>query len=71
MSPQSNTSYGVFRTRKSTPIVALLSSSGTHCSSENRRRRQDFPTDIFPIRRSFTFVVEGGGDMLVIGIGAR
>lgn len=41
-------------TRKSTPMVALLSSSGSHCSSEKRRRRLDLPTDEFPIRRSLT-----------------
>lgn len=43
-------------TRKSTPIVALLSSSGSHCSSEKRSNRLDLPTEEFPMRRSFTLI---------------
>ena len=42
-------------TRKSTPIVAVASSSGIHASSENRSNRLLFPTDALPIRRSLTF----------------
>lgn len=42
-------------TRKSTPIVAVASSSGSHCSSEKRSNKLLFPTDEFPIIRSFTF----------------
>jgi hypothetical protein len=52
-------------TRKSTPIVALLSSSGSHCSSENRSNRLDFPTDEFPMRRIFTFM--GWFALVVVG----
>ena len=43
-------------TRKSTPIVALLSSSGSHCSSEKRSNKLDFPTEEFPISRSLTLM---------------
>lgn len=43
-------------TRKSTPMVAFDSSSGSHCSSEKRRRRLLLPTEELPIRRSLTFM---------------
>lgn len=46
----------VKRTRKSTPMVALLSSSGSHCSSENRSNRLDFPTEELPMRSNLTFM---------------
>lgn len=46
----------VKHTRKSTPIVALLSSSGSHCSSENRRRRLLLPTEEFPMSKSLQFM---------------
>lgn len=52
-------STGAALTRKSTPIVALASSSGSHCSSEKRRRRLLFPTDELPISRSLQLM--GGG----------
>lgn len=45
-------------TLKSTPIVALLSSSGNHCSSENRSKRLLFPTEELPISRSLTLIVD-------------
>ena len=45
-------------TRKSTPIVALASSSGSHCSSENRTRRLLLPTEEFPIRSSLQLIIE-------------
>ena len=58
------------RTRKSTPIVALDSSSGSHCSSENLRRRLLFPTDEFPMRRSLTlmgaFALSCGCDIVLV-----
>lgn len=41
-------------TLKSTPIVALASSSGSHCESEKRSKRLLLPTDAFPMRRSLT-----------------
>ena len=43
-------------TRKSTPIVALDSSSGSHCSSENLSNRLLFPTDEFPMRSNLTLI---------------
>ena len=43
-------------TLKSTPIVALLSSSGSHCSSENRNSKLDLPTDELPISKSLTLI---------------
>src|SRR5262245_274949 len=49
-----------YLTRKSTPIVALLSSSGNHCSSENRKSKLLFPTDELPMSRSFTLMGEDG-----------
>lgn len=45
-------------TLKSTPIVALLSSSGSHCSSENLSNILLFPTEEFPISRSLTLTVD-------------
>ena len=48
------------RTLKSTPIVALASSSGINCLSEKRRRRLLFPTDEFPISRSLTLISSCG-----------
>jgi hypothetical protein len=44
------------RTRKSTPIVALASSSGNHCLSEKRSKRLLFPTDELPMRSSLTLM---------------
>ena len=44
------------RTRKSTPIVALASSSGNHCLSEKRNKRLLFPTDELPMRSSLTLM---------------
>ena len=44
------------RTRKSTPIVAVASSSGNHCLSEKRSKRLLFPTDEFPMRSSLTLM---------------
>jgi hypothetical protein len=51
------------RTLKSTPMVADASSSGSHCSSEKRRRRLLFPTEEFPMRRSLTLIVS---DMRIV-----
>jgi hypothetical protein len=45
-------------TLKSTPIVALASSSGNHCSSENRIKRLDFPTEELPISNNLQFIGE-------------
>jgi hypothetical protein len=45
------------RTLKSTPIVADASSSGNHCSSENRKRRLLFPTEELPMSKSLTLIV--------------
>jgi hypothetical protein len=56
------------RTLKSTPIVALASSSGNHCLSEKRRRRLLFPTDEFPISSSLTLMSSCG--RVGCGIGA-
>jgi hypothetical protein len=58
-------------TRKSTPIVALASSSGNHCSSENRIRRLLLPTEEFPIRSSLQLMIEfvvaiGEGEEMVV-----
>ncbi len=47
---------GDVRTLKSTPIVALASSSGNHCLSEKRSKRLLFPTDELPISRSLTLI---------------
>lgn len=44
----------VAHTRKSTPIVAVASSSGNHCSSENRSNKLLFPTEEFPMSSSLT-----------------
>ena len=44
------------RTRKSTPIVALASSSRNHCLSEKRNNRLLFPTDELPMRRKLTLM---------------
>ena len=58
---------GVLRlTRKSTPIVALASSSGNHCSSENRMRRLLLPTEEFPISSSLQLMI---GFVAAIGEG--
>ena len=48
------------RTRKSTPIVALLSSSGSHCSSENRSSKLLLPTEELPISKSLQLIGAGG-----------
>lgn len=45
-------------TRKSTPIVALASSSGSHCSSEKRSKRLLLPTLELPISRSLTLIAD-------------
>ncbi len=45
-------------TRKSTPIVAVASSSGSHCSSLKRSRRLLLPTLELPMRRSLTLMAE-------------
>ena len=37
-------------------MVALDSSSGSHCSSEKRRRSELLPTDELPMRRSLTLM---------------
>jgi hypothetical protein len=46
-------------------MVALLSSSGSHCSSEKRSRRLLFPTDELPMSNNLqligTFLDEGVG----------
>jgi hypothetical protein len=55
------------RTLKSTPIVALASSSGNHCLSEKRRRRLLFPTDEFPISSSLTLISSCGRDGCGVG----
>jgi hypothetical protein len=44
------------RTRKSTPIVALASSSGNHCLSEKRNNRLLFPTEELPMRSNLTLM---------------
>src|ERR1700722_18274550 len=54
-------------TRKSTPMVALVSSSGSHCSSENLRSKLLFPTDELPIRRSLQLM---GGAACWFSMGA-
>ena len=46
-------------TRKSTPMVELDSSSGSHCSSENLKSRLLFPTEELPISKSLQLT---GGD---------
>ena len=55
-------------TLKSTPIVALASSSGNHCSSENLSNRLLLPTLEFPISSNFTFI--GDVEVFVTPIGA-
>ena len=54
------------QTLKSTPIVALASSSGTHClstsGSANRSSKLLFPTLEFPIRSSLQLMVCGLDD---------
>ena len=50
----SNPHQGRQLTRKSTPIVAVASSSGIHCSSEKRKRRLLLPTDALPMSSSLT-----------------
>ena len=55
-------------TRKSTPIVALLSSSGSHCSSEKRRSKLLFPTEEFPINSSLQLI--GGAEGVGLSVGA-
>jgi hypothetical protein len=57
------------RTRKSTPIVALVSSSGNHCSSENLSSKLDLPTEELPIRRSLTLIM-GWFDVVNVVVGA-
>ena len=37
-------------------MVALASSSGSHCSSEKRKRRLLLPTEELPMRRSLTLM---------------
>jgi hypothetical protein len=49
-------------TLKSTPIVALASSSGNHCWSEKRNSRLLLPTDELPMISSFT-LMGGSCDM--------
>lgn len=46
-------------------MVALDSSSGSHCSSENRRSRLLFPTDELPISSSLQLM--GGPDVAELG----
>lgn len=40
----------ILHTRKSTPIVAEASSSGSHCSSVNLKSKLLFPTEEFPLK---------------------
>lgn len=47
-------------TRKSTPMVAVASSSGIHCSSEKRKRRLLLPTDALPMSSSLTLTGVAG-----------
>lgn len=50
----------VTRTLKSTPIVALASSSGNHCLSEKRSNKLLFPTDELPMSSSLTLMSSCG-----------
>jgi hypothetical protein len=47
-------------------MVALLSSSGSHCSSEKRSRRLLFPTDELPMSNNLQLI----GTFLDDGVGA-
>lgn len=58
--PSTSTNHNRQLTRKSTPIVAVASSSGIHCSSEKRKRRLLLPTDALPMSNSLTLTGVAG-----------
>lgn len=53
-------------THKSTPIVAVVSSSLRKSSSVKRRRREDLPTEEFPISSSLRFGGLAEGSVIVV-----